>query len=70
MVKQKLLDYLWSMKDQTNARETEDQRRSGRKATKQDFLFSVAPNRGYVLWRRERETVEQAECLKYMTEVI
>lgn len=49
----------------------EDQRRSGRKATKQDFLFSVAPNRGYVLLlRRERETVEQAECLKYMTGVI
>lgn len=49
----------------------QDQRRAGRKATKQELLLSVAPSRGPVLHlRRKREAAEQAKCLKYMTGVI
>lgn len=56
MLKQKLLVYLSSPKDQTRARNKKtDRRRAVSEVTKLSFLFSVAPCRNIVLrFKRSR----------------
>lgn len=71
MIKQKSLGYQWSLKDQPSARGTRRPKESWQEGSRAGFLTLSNSSRGSVLrFRGKRETVEQAECLKYMTGVI
>lgn len=69
MLNQKWLVYLSSLKDQTCARiKKTDGRQEGNKV--EFLILSVPMQERCPSFQKEQETVEQAECLKYMTKVI